>query len=172
MKYVKENTKTKGAGINLNAMDSKSEGNKYSKYFAKYVPDVKNWSNRDEVSDAFLDKFAGKYAKDAKKEKDETVDNLHATSQSSDKPSSEPPALAASESVASSQGNLDAASQNSTDAQDVPVGAASLSAKGAQKSTRVLFIIPAAFTAGGVMLLHIWSKSRRHPFLDPLLEAW
>merc|ERR1712187_556052 len=142
MKDVKENTKTEGADINLNAIDSKSEGTTYSEYFNTYVPDVKNWSDREQVSDAFLDTFAGKYAKDAKKAKDDTVENLYATSPSSDKPSKESPALATSKSVASSQGNLDAASQNTTDAQDDElVGAASLSAKGVQKSTCVLFII-------------------------------
>merc|ERR1712151_1069017 len=69
IKDVKENTKTEDSDINLNAVDSKSEGSKYSKYFNKYVPDVKNWSNREQVSDAFLDKFLASTRKMQKRRK-------------------------------------------------------------------------------------------------------
>merc|ERR1712190_477876 len=34
-------------------------------YHSKYVPDVKKWSNREEVNDAFLKMYAAPQAKDA-----------------------------------------------------------------------------------------------------------
>merc|ERR1712039_125764 len=36
------------------------DGN-YQKYYKEYVPDVKNWSDREEVKDDFSRQYAGKY---------------------------------------------------------------------------------------------------------------
>merc|ERR1712176_1396909 len=48
--------------VNLISMDSKaSSGNDYQKYYKSYTPEVKNWSNKEEVRDAFMTKYAGSY---------------------------------------------------------------------------------------------------------------
>merc|ERR1712003_193711 len=53
-----------GSYTNLNAMDSKNGGGDAyrSKYAGKYLPaDVKNWSDQQDVSDAFAKKYGGSY---------------------------------------------------------------------------------------------------------------
>merc|ERR1712176_401199 len=48
--------------VNLISMDTKaSSGNDYQKYYKGYTPEVKNWSNKEEVRDAFMTKYAGSY---------------------------------------------------------------------------------------------------------------
>jgi len=51
--------------VNLVAMDAddsnQNNGKGYQKYYESYMPDVKNWSNNDEVRDAFTKTYAGSY---------------------------------------------------------------------------------------------------------------
>merc|ERR1712176_1656593 len=56
---------------NLNSMNGGQNGGDYQHYFQNYAPDVKNWSDREQVSDAFMKKFAGSY-----------IDNVKSTSNS------------------------------------------------------------------------------------------
>merc|ERR1712084_103377 len=49
--YIKKQSNSADANINLNSEDSKKESDKYTKYYSKFVPDVKNWSNRELVND-------------------------------------------------------------------------------------------------------------------------
>merc|ERR1711879_85575 len=91
--YVKKQSSSADANINLNSEDSKKESDTYTKYYSKFVPDVKNWSNREQVNDAFVSKYGGSSVKDTsdkKKVKSESTaeDNavdLYATAPSSDK---------------------------------------------------------------------------------------
>merc|ERR1712048_463513 len=46
---------------NLNSMNVRRNGGDYQQYFKNYAPDVKNWSDREQVSDAFMKTFAGSY---------------------------------------------------------------------------------------------------------------
>merc|ERR1719198_806212 len=48
MQYVKHDSDSRDTNINLNSEDTKKKGGNYKKYYSEYVPDVKNWSNRDE----------------------------------------------------------------------------------------------------------------------------
>merc|ERR1712048_241042 len=52
---------------NLNSMNVRCHGGDYQQYFKNYAPDVKNWSDREQVSDAFMKKFAGSYIDNAKR---------------------------------------------------------------------------------------------------------
>merc|ERR1712151_357013 len=55
-----------GSYVNLNTMDSKQDGGDAfkNKYAGNYLPaDVKNWSDKVEVRDAFAKRYAGSYIK-------------------------------------------------------------------------------------------------------------
>jgi len=55
------NSTNKDSDLNLVSVDSK-QGGDYQSYYKKYMPDVKNWSDKNEVSDAFMKEYAGSYA--------------------------------------------------------------------------------------------------------------
>merc|ERR1712007_305651 len=131
---------------------------------SKYVPDVKNWSNREEVNDAFFKKYAGSHAKDAKSnfepdgksdEKDNAVESLYATSQSSDNlfDASSSSVPTHSKGLAFVQRSGDATSQDTADAQGA-MKTSSLSTTSAHKSTYALLVIPTSLTAGAVAILY------------------
>merc|ERR1712151_488222 len=65
-KYMKQGgqggEKEAATPVSLISTDSNnSSGNDYQKYYKGYTPDVKNWSNNEEVRDAFMAKYAGSY---------------------------------------------------------------------------------------------------------------
>jgi len=174
MQYVKQRGDSADTSINLNSMDTRKEADKYNKYYSKYVPTVKNWSNRDEVNDAFVKKYGGSPAKDAADKanidgnsiaKDNAVEALYAASSSSDK------VVDASSSLAPVPSKSLTASKKSVDAQAADE-TASLGERGAQKSLRLFLIIPAALVAGGMATMYNKVQfHRRHRLLQPLIES-
>merc|ERR1712014_77805 len=114
--YAKKHSKSADTNINLNSEDSKKESDKYTKYYSKFVPDVKNWSNREQVNDAFVSKYGGSYTKGTDKKQATSESNavhLYATAPSSDKATN-----TSSSSMPESTQSL-AVSQDSVDAQTV-----------------------------------------------------
>merc|ERR1712151_1056074 len=55
--------------VNLIATDSKSDSkDDAKKYYKNYMPGVKNWTDQDDVRDAFVKKYAGSYTNYIKKQ--------------------------------------------------------------------------------------------------------
>merc|ERR1712190_655892 len=51
------------SGNQSQSSDSQKYMKQYADYYRKYMPDVKNWSNSEEVRGDFVKKFAGDYQK-------------------------------------------------------------------------------------------------------------
>merc|ERR1712048_1186086 len=160
------------------------------KYYESYMPDVKNWSNNEEVGDAFKNKYAGKYLpadvknwSDSKEVRDAfmktyagSYTNLNAV-KSNKSFNRAPSQLSDSMSgrrlfneLVEPHAAIVTASREATDT-NAAIKMSSVPEQGTQTLPHVSLFIAATLFVVGAALLHTASKSRRQPLLDPLLDV-
>merc|ERR1712048_230572 len=139
MNYMESNL------TNLNSMNVRRHGGDYQQYFKNYAPDVKNWSDREQVSDAFMKKFAGSYIDNVKRSsKSDDVDSPDMITQASSHVSDKAPE-ASSPSTPVSASSLAA----STDSSDAPLAAEEAASPSAPVSTLSLAALKDSSDAPG-----------------------
>jgi len=150
---------------NLNSMEVRRNGGDYQQYYKNYAPEVKNWSDKEQVSDSFMKKFAGSYIDNAKStSKTNEVERPDMSTQASSR-FSEKVSEASSPSPAESTLSRATSKETSTRAAETALA----SNPGAQTTPCASLIIAATLAVAGAAMLRRTGKSLSQPLRDSLL---